>query len=62
MSKKDNLFERGNAARQERLSQTAARQQQEVNRKNNGMGSGVIGRGNMKRKEDGMGQRHIYGS
>ena len=54
MSKNGNLFERGNAARQERLAETTKKQQQETDRKTNGTGSGVIGRGNTRRKRAGV--------
>jgi hypothetical protein len=48
------FLERGDAARQERLNQTVERQRQETDRKINGTGSGIIGKGNAIRRKAGV--------
>jgi hypothetical protein len=58
---KNDLYDRGAKSRNARLAETTKRQQQEQGRKNTGIGTGVIGRGNKKRDKAGM-QRHVYGS
>ena len=51
MSKKDNLYERGDAARNERLAETADRQQAEIARKQSSSGTGIFKRGSESRNE-----------